>query len=179
MLGVDARSVAVGWFVVVISIGTLEAGQRSPARPRQRLIGGWGCYPSSQQRSWSSMPRRRSRGGTLDAVRRGRPGRHESRAELSGATEEASLNLTHRGAAACLVHAPIGVSTRCSSNGRIPELSRACLSALPSSARPSSAAISPTGALHRGHGRRRGRASGDERSRHRLHRHQSAPAIPS
>ena len=59
MLGVDARSVAVGWFVVVISIGTLEAGQRSPARPRQRLIGGWGCYPSSQQRSWSSMPRRR------------------------------------------------------------------------------------------------------------------------
>ena len=31
MLGVDARSVAVGWFVVVISIGTLEAGQRSPA----------------------------------------------------------------------------------------------------------------------------------------------------
>ena len=27
MLGVDARSVAVGWFVVVISIGRLEAGQ--------------------------------------------------------------------------------------------------------------------------------------------------------
>ena len=62
MLGVDARSVAVGWFVVVISISTLEAGQRSPARPRQRLIGGWGRCPSSRQISWSSMPRRRPRG---------------------------------------------------------------------------------------------------------------------
>ena len=27
MLGVHARSVAIGWFVVVISIGSLEAGQ--------------------------------------------------------------------------------------------------------------------------------------------------------
>ena len=27
MLGVHARSVAIGWFVVVISIGRLEAGQ--------------------------------------------------------------------------------------------------------------------------------------------------------
>ena len=30
MLGVHARSVAIGWFVVVISIGRLEAGQTVP-----------------------------------------------------------------------------------------------------------------------------------------------------
>lgn len=179
MLGVDARSVAVGWFVVVISIGTLEAGQRSPARPRQRLVGGWGRCPSSQQRSWSSMPRRRSRGGTLDAVRRGRPGRHESRAELSGATEEASLNLTHRG----------GRRLSCSCPNRRQHslfIERAHTGAQPGVpvCTPGQREALVSGyitywALHRGHGRRRGRASREERSRHRLHRHRSAPAMPS
>ena len=58
MLGVDARSVAVGWFVVVISIVRLEAGQRS-AGQEATINRALGLLPKPP----AKIPGRRCHGG--------------------------------------------------------------------------------------------------------------------
>ena len=69
MLGVHARSVAIGWFVVVISIGSLEAGQTVRGPYEATIIGRWGYCPSCQRRSSSSMSPRPPGRRTLTAVK--------------------------------------------------------------------------------------------------------------
>jgi hypothetical protein len=65
MLGVHARSVAIGSLIVVISMGRLEAAQNVSGPYEEAINRALVLLPSGQRRSSSSMPRRRPGPSTL------------------------------------------------------------------------------------------------------------------
>ena len=68
MLGVDARSLAIGWFVVVISIGRLEAAQTVS-----------GPYEETINRALGLLPKQPARILVVDATQAARSGEADSR----------------------------------------------------------------------------------------------------